>query len=118
MRSGCCPSRSCLIPNGVRTSSAVSGGSTVGWASTTVPWPLLAEAVGPVGRQVGERIRRLPPVAILEVDVRAGRVTGRSLVTDQLALVHAVAGFYLEAKHVAVEGEEVVAMGEDDVVAI
>src|SRR5438270_11875306 len=79
---------------------------------------LLAEAVGPVRRQVGEGVGRLATVAVLEVDVRPGGVTGRPLVADQLALAHAVAGLHLEGEEVAVEREEVVAVSHDDVVAI
>src|SRR2546429_6570711 len=79
---------------------------------------LLAEAVGAVRWQIGEGVGRLAAVAVLEVDVRPGGVTRRSLVADQLALAHAVAGFHLEAEEVAVEREEVVAVSHDDVVAI
>src|SRR5207244_7182316 len=79
---------------------------------------LLAEAGGAVRRQIREGIGRLAAVAVLEVDVRPGGVTGRPLVADQLALAHAVAGFHLEAEEVAVEREEVVAVRHDDVVAI
>src|SRR2546423_1516429 len=79
---------------------------------------LLTEAVGAVRWQIGEGVGRLAAVAVLEVDVRPGGVTGRPLVADQLALAHAVAGLHLEAEEVAVEREEVVAVGHDDVVAI
>src|SRR2546423_7494912 len=79
---------------------------------------LLAEAVWALRWQVGEGVGRLATVSVLEVDVRPGGVTGRSLVADQLALAHAVAGFHLEAEEVAVEREEVVAVSHDDVVAI
>src|SRR5207253_2004142 len=79
---------------------------------------LLAEAVGAVRWQVGEGVGRLATVAVLEVNVRPGGVTGRALITDQLALVHAVAGLHLEAEEVAVEREEVVTVRDDDVVAI
>src|SRR5206468_1733753 len=87
------------------------------WAAVA-PLRLLAEVVGPVRRQVRQRIGRLPAVAVLEVDVRAGRVAGRSFIADQLALVHAIAGLHLETEQVPVEGEEVVAMRHDDVVAV
>src|SRR5438874_6714840 len=79
---------------------------------------LLAEAVGAVRRQIREGIGRLAAVAVLEVNVRPGGVPGRALVADQLSLAHAVAGLHLEAEEVAVEREEVVAVGHDDVVAI
>src|SRR5438552_18514972 len=79
---------------------------------------LLAEAVGTARRQIREGIGRLAAVAVLEVNVRPGGVTGRPLIADQLALAHAVAGFHLEAEEVAVEREEVVAVRHDDVVAI
>src|SRR5439155_7632444 len=79
---------------------------------------LLAEAGGAVRWQMGEGVGGLAAVAVLDVDVRPGGVTGRFLVADQLALAHAVAGPYLEAQQVAVEREEVVAVSHDDVVAI
>src|SRR6202022_1502264 len=79
---------------------------------------LLAEVVGTVRWQVWEGIGRLAAVSILEVDVRPGRVAGRSLVADQLTLTHTVAGLDLEAQQVAGGGEEVVAVGNDDVVAV
>src|SRR6266550_2148550 len=90
----------------------VTGSRSAGYDS------LLAEAVWAVRWQVGEGIGWLATVAVLEVDVRPGGVTGRPLVADQLTLAHAVAGLHLEAEEVAVEREEVVAVSHDDVVAI
>src|SRR2546423_1888556 len=107
------------MPSGKQISSGASGDSTDGWASVpVVPLPLLAEGVGAVRRQVRERVGRLPAVAVLEVNVRPGRVAGRTFVPDQLPLVDSVAGLHLEAEQVAVERKEVVAVREDDVVSI
>src|SRR5438094_3090467 len=105
--------------NGKRTSS----GASVAWTGD-LDWPmvallrLLAEVVGPVRRQVRQRVGRLPAVAVFKVDVRAGRVARRSFIADQLALVHAIAGLHLEAEQVSIEGEEVVAVRHDDVVPV
>ena len=87
------------------------------WAAVA-PLLFLAEVVGPVRRQVRQRIGRLPTVAVFEVDVRAGRVARRSFISDQLPLVHAIAGLHLETEQVPVEGEKVVAVRHDDVVAV
>src|SRR5438093_10311617 len=105
--------------NGRRTSS----GASVAWTGD-LDWPmvallrLLAEVVGPVRRQVRQRVGRLPAVAVLKVDVRAGRVARRSFISDQLALVHAIAGLHLKAEQMPIEGEEVVAVRHDDVVPV
>src|SRR6266571_1504099 len=99
MRWGCSWWRWYRTPNGAWTSSAAWADSTGDWDWAAVASSrLLAEAVGPVGRQVRERVGRLPAVAVLEVDVRAGRVARRSFIADQLALVHAIAGLHLETE--------------------
>src|SRR5947199_2222496 len=105
--------------NGRRTSSGASVAWTgdLDWPMVAL-WRLLAEFVGPVRRQVRQRVGRLPAVAVFKVDVRAGRVAGRSFIADQLALVHAIAGLHLETEQVPIEGEEVVAVRDDDVVAV
>src|SRR5438552_7879391 len=105
--------------NGRWAWSGASSDSIDGLASTNVPsWPLLVEVVRAVRRKVGHRIRRLTAVAVLEVDVRPGRVPGGALVTNQLTLVNAVAGFDNKAEQVTIQGEEVVAVRDDHVVAV
>src|SRR5207245_2414747 len=107
------------MPAGRRTWSAGAIGSTgVLGSGRSCRSRLLAESVGTVRRQVGQWIGGLPAVAVFEVDMGAGGVSGRALVAQHLSLVDGVSRLHLEPEQVTVEGEEVVAMGHDHVVPV
>src|SRR5207253_9944284 len=107
------------MPAGRRTWSAGAVGSTgVLGSGQSCRSRLLAESVGTVRRQVGQRIGGLPAVAVFEVNMRDGGVPGRAFVTHNLALVDGVTRLDLEAEQMAIQGKEVVAMGHDHVVPI
>src|SRR5207253_1477660 len=107
------------MPAGRRTWSAGAIGSTgVLGSGKSCGSRLLAESVGTVRWQVGQRIGGLSAVAVFEVNMGAGGVPGRAFVTHNLALVDGVTRLDLEAEQMAVQGEEVVAMGHDHVVPV
>src|SRR5258708_6183254 len=70
------------------------------------------------GRQEQPRVDRLLVDAHLEVGVRPGRVAGGAHQADDLALLDRVAGVHRHRLEVSVEGEGVVVVGDDHVVAV